>query len=151
MSTVNRSREESRTNATEPASSDERRVSAWIGQGVVVEGRITSAQDLRIDGKVEGTIEVGNHGLIIGASAVVKANLAARTILVCGAVIGNVTAAERLDVQATASVEGDLSAPRLVLSDGALVNGRVETRGTRVSKIRNADGAPALVESDSPR
>jgi cytoskeletal protein CcmA (bactofilin family) len=116
-----------------------------------VEGRITSAQDLRIDGKVEGTIEVGNHGLIIGASAVVKANLAARTILVCGAVIGNVTAAERLDVQATASVEGDLSAPRLVMSDGALVNGRVETRGTRVSKIRNADGAPALAESDSSR
>ena len=35
---------------------DERRVTAWIGQGVVVDGRITSAQDLRIDGKVDGTI-----------------------------------------------------------------------------------------------
>jgi cytoskeletal protein CcmA (bactofilin family) len=146
MSTVNRSREESRTNATEPASSDERRVSAWIGQGVVVEGKITSAQDLRIDGKVEGTIEVGNHGLIIGASAAVKADLAARTILICGAVIGNVTAAERLDVQATASVEGDLTAPRLVMIEGALVKGKIETRGTRVSKIRNADGGPAPAE-----
>ena len=149
MSTVNRSREQSLTNATESASSDERRGSAWIGQGVVVEGKITSAQDLRIDGKVEGTIEVGNHGLIIGASATVKADLAARTILICGAVIGNVTAAERLDVQATASVEGDLTAPRLVMLDGALVKGKVEARGTRVSKIRNADGTPAPVESDS--
>ncbi len=149
MSTANWSREPSRTNATESASSDERRGSAWIGQGVVVEGKITSAQDLRIDGKVEGTIEVGNHGLIIGASAAVKADLAARTILICGAVIGNVTAAERLDVQATASVEGDISAPRLVMIDGAFVRGKVETRATRASKIRNVDGGPAKGESDS--
>ncbi len=150
MSTVNLSREQSRTTATESASSDERRGSAWIGQGVVVEGKITSAQDLRIDGKVDGTIEVGNHGLIIGASAVVKADLAARTILICGAVIGNVTAVERVDVQGTASVEGDLTAPRLVMADGALVNGKVEAGGTRAAKIRNADGGPAPSESDSP-
>jgi cytoskeletal protein CcmA (bactofilin family) len=149
MSTVNASREQSRTNATESASSDERRGSAWIGQGVVVEGRITSAQDLRIDGKVDGTIEVGDHGLIIGASAAVKANLAARTILICGSVIGNVTAAERLDVQATATVEGDLTAPRLIMIDGALVKGRVETSGTRASKARNADGGSASSDSGS--
>ena len=49
---------------------DERRVMAWIGQGVIVEGKITSVQDLRIDGQVEGTIEVGNHGLILGAGAI---------------------------------------------------------------------------------
>ncbi len=149
MSTVTESREPSRTNATESASSDERRGSAWIGQGVVVEGKITSAQDLRIDGKVEGTIEVGNHGLIIGATAAVKADLAARTILICGAVIGNVTAAERLDVQGTASVEGDLTAPRLAMMDGALVNGKVEARGTRAAKTRNAGGGPAPAGSDS--
>src|SRR5512134_65360 len=147
MSTVNGSRELSRTPATESAASDERRGSAWIGQGVVVEGKITSAQDLRIDGKVEGTIEVGNHGLIIGATAAVKADLAARTILICGAVIGNVTAAERLDVQGTASVEGDLTAPRLVMIEGAVVNGKVEARGTRAAKTRN-DGGAAPVESD---
>ncbi len=150
MSTVTESREPSRTNATESASSDERRGSAWIGQGVVVEGKITSAQDLRIDGKVEGTIEVGNHGLIIGATAAVKADLAARTILICGAVIGNVTAAERLDVQGTASVEGDLTAPRLAMMDGALVNGKVEARGTRAAKARN-DGGAAPADADPVR
>src|SRR6187397_3063300 len=75
---------------------DERRVMAWIGQGVIVEGKITSAQDLRIDGKVEGTIEVGDHGLIIGASAAVKANLVARSIVISGAVNGNISASERV-------------------------------------------------------
>ena len=110
---------------------DERRVTAWIGQGVVVEGRITSTQDLRIDGKVEGTIEVGNHGLILGASAAVKANLVARSIVISGTVIGNVTATDRLDLQASGSVEGDISTPRLVMVDGAVVKGKVATRGNR--------------------
>ena len=45
---------------------DERRMSAWIGTGLVVQGKVISTQDLTIDGKVEGTIEVGNHGLTIG-------------------------------------------------------------------------------------
>lgn len=105
---------------------DERRVTAWIGQGVVVEGKITSSQDLRIDGKVEGTIEVGSHSLILGANAAVKANLVAKSILISGAVTGNITATERLDVQATASVHGDIRSPRLVVADGATLNGKVD-------------------------
>jgi cytoskeletal protein CcmA (bactofilin family) len=120
--------------ATSPASKDtvdERRVMAWIGQGVIVEGKIMSAQDLRIDGKVEGTIEVGDHGLILGGGAAVKANLTARTILISGAVIGNVTATERIDLHASGSVEGDISTPRLVMVDGAVVKGKVATRGNR--------------------
>src|SRR6476646_2795793 len=110
---------------------DERRVTAWIGQGVVVEGRITSAQDLRIDGKVDGTIEVGNHGLIIGASAAVKANLVARSIVISGTVNGNITASERVDLHATGSVEGDINSPRLIMADGAFVKGQVNAAGTR--------------------
>src|SRR5262245_11579553 len=95
--------EKSQTNSsTAPRSEvDERRATAWIGQSVVIEGRITSSQDLRIDGKVEGTIEVGDHLLTVGAGAAVKANLVARSILISGAVVGNVTATERLDLKAS--------------------------------------------------
>ena len=115
---------------------DERRAIAWIGQGVVVEGRITSSQDLRIDGRVEGTIEVGDHVLMIGARAAVKANLVAKSILISGTVIGNVTATDRLDLQATASIEGDISSPRLVMVEGAVVKGRVDASGNRAKQTR---------------
>lgn len=111
--------------------SDERRVTAWIGQGVVVEGRITSGQDLRIDGKVDGTIEVGNHGLTIGAGAAVKADLVARSVIISGAVTGNVTASERVDLNNTGSVEGDITTPRLAMADGATVKGKVDAAGRR--------------------
>ena len=113
---------------------DERRVTAWIGQGVVVEGRITRPQDLRIDGKVEGTIEVGDHGLTVGESASVKADLVARSMLISGTIIGSVTATDRVDVQATASVTGDIHSPRLIVADGAVINGKVDTGGSRAAK-----------------
>ena len=100
----------------------------------MVEGRITSSEDLRIDGKVEGTIEVGDHVLIVGPRAAVKANLVAKSMLIGGTVIGNVTATERLDLQATASVEGDISSPRLVMVDGAVVKGTVDVSGNRATK-----------------
>jgi cytoskeletal protein CcmA (bactofilin family) len=124
--------------AAENKTADERRVSAWIGQGVVVEGRITSAQDLRIDGKVDGTIEVGDYGLIIGASAAIKADLIARSVLISGTVTGNVTASDRVDVHPTGSVEGDITTPRLVLADGAVVKGNVDAGGRRAVKTESA-------------
>ena len=124
------------TSSPARSEADERRATAWIGQGVVVEGRITSSQDLRIDGRVEGTIEVGDHVLMIGARAAVKANLVARSILISGTVIGNVTATDRLDLQATGSVEGDISSPRLVMVDGAVVKGRIDAIGNRAKKTQ---------------
>jgi cytoskeletal protein CcmA (bactofilin family) len=115
---------------------DERRVTAWIGHGVVIEGRITSAQDLRIDGKVEGTIEVGDHGVVIGQSAEITADLTAKSILISGSVVGDVTAAQRVELKAGASVEGDITAPRLVIADGAIVNGTIDTIG--IARVRSA-------------
>src|SRR4051794_14050816 len=115
---------------------DERRATAWIGQGVVVEGRITSSQDLRIDGRVDGTIEVGDHVLMIGARAAVKADLVAKSILISGTVIGNVTATDGLDLEATGSIEGDISSPRLVMVEGAVVKGRVDASGNRAKETQ---------------
>jgi len=118
------------------SSSDERRSTAWIGQGVVIEGRITSAQDLRVDGKVEGEIEVGDHGLIIGAAAAIKANLVARSIVISGAVTGNVTATERIDLHPAGSITGDIRSPRLVVAEGAVITGKVDVGGNRRTKAQ---------------
>ena len=120
--------------STARSAEDERRVTAWIGQGVAIEGKIMSGQDLRIDGKVDGTIEVGNHNLIIGASAEVKANLVAKTLLISGTVKGNIKATDRVDLQATGSVAGDITTPRLAMVDGAIIRGKVEAGGNRSAK-----------------
>jgi len=114
-----------------PGNIDERRVSAWIGTALTVEGKVISTQDLTIDGAVEGTIELGNHGLTIGPAAKITADLVAQTITISGTVRGNVTATSIVDLRATGSVEGDITTPRLVMADGAVINGKVDATGKR--------------------
>ncbi len=104
----------------------ERRVAAWVGKALRVEGRIISSEDLTIDGSVEGAIELDDHSLTIGTGAAVKADLMAKTITISGAVTGMVHATEKVDLRETGSVEGDISAPRFVMAEGATVRGRIE-------------------------
>ena len=111
----------------DPKLSLERRTSAWIGQSVFVKGEVVSAEDLIIDGRVEGTIKLGGSCLTVGAGAVIQADLTAHTVIIGGIVTGNVTATERLEIRETGSVDGDISAPRLAVRDGAVIRGRIDT------------------------
>src|SRR4051812_32455182 len=105
----------------------ERRVAAWVGKALRVEGRIISSEDLMIDGSVEGSIELGNHSLTIGEGAVVKADLAAKTITISGSVTGGILATEKVVLHATAVVDGDITTPQLTMAEGATAKGRIET------------------------
>jgi len=114
----------------------ERRAVAWIGKGVRIEGKVISAEDLVIDGQVEGSIEVSDHNLSIGASGAIRADLFARRIVISGSVTGSVKALERVDLQATGSVTGDITAPRFVMADGAAIAGRVDAGASRGNAVR---------------
>lgn len=114
---------------------DERRTAAWIGKALRIEGRIISTETLNIDGSVDGTIEVGDHNLNIGPGAAVKADLIAKTVTISGAVTGNVMASEKVNLQPTGSVDGDITTPRLVMADGAVIKGRVEAQGDRKAVV----------------
>ena len=107
---------------------DEKRKTAWIGADILVTGGIVCARDLSIDGKVDGTIEVGDHRVMIGAGAKIKADLVAKSVSISGAVIGNVTAREKVELKETGTVEGNIQAPRFSMADGAIVHGKVETQ-----------------------
>lgn len=111
--------------------STERRQVAWIGQGVTIEGRIVSRQDIRIDGHVQGSIEVGEHELVLGAGSEVKGGVKARSVIVGGQLEGDVTAKERIQVQASGTVLGDVTAPRLIVQDGGVLRGKADVAGFR--------------------
>ena len=113
------------SNGIPNAPTTERRIIAWIGKAVRVEGKVISEEDLTIDGEVEGLIELGGHSLTIGQDARIKADLLAKTVTISGKVTGNVKAVEKVDLRATGSVTGDITAPRFVMADGATVMGKV--------------------------
>ena len=121
-------RERAQPDARQPV--DERRMAAWIGKSLLVQGKVISTEDLTIDGRVEGTIELGNHSLTIGVGAAIQADLVAQTIIISGAVTGNVKASVKVDLRSTGSVDGDITSPVLLMADGAIIMGKVEARGT---------------------
>ena len=142
-----------RDEATEPHSAqavspappgEERRVTAWVGKSVIFKGSLVSAEDMTIDGRVEGTIEVRDQGLTVGPDADIRADITANRVTVYGTVTGNIRANARIDVGATGQIEGDLIAPRIVVVDGAVVSGRVETTGKHSGKAESR-GALAMV------
>jgi len=99
---------------------------ANIGKSISIKGDLTGNEDLVIEGKVEGKVELPNNQLTVGANGVVKAEVSAKSVVVIGRVAGNVKGSERIEIQATGIVEGDVAAPRLVVAEGAVVNGSIQ-------------------------
>src|SRR5713101_5642929 len=81
MSNVDSVREQVLPDARQPPL-NERRLAAWIGKALLVQGKIVSTENLTIDGSVEGTIELGGHSLTIGPGASIKADLVTQTIII---------------------------------------------------------------------
>jgi cytoskeletal protein CcmA (bactofilin family) len=125
------SSDSAQTPGSTPASSaplvDERRVVSWVGKAVVFKGELFSSEDMRIEGRVEGTIDVRDHDLIVGPNATINADVVAKTISVRGTVTGTLTASDRIEIRETATIAGDVTAPRLAIIEGATVEGRIHT------------------------
>jgi cytoskeletal protein CcmA (bactofilin family) len=106
---------------------EERRATAWVGKSVIFKGELSSSEDMTIDGRVEGSIDVRNNALVIGPDAHIHANIAAGTVTVFGAVHGNIVARDKVYVRQTGSVDGDIRTARLSLVEGGALRGRVDT------------------------
>jgi cytoskeletal protein CcmA (bactofilin family) len=122
---------------------EERRVVAWVGKSVLFRGDLIGLEDMSIDGRVEGTIELREHALTVGPDGRIQADITAKTVTVLGHVVGTITATDAVHIGETGSVEGDISSRRLAMADGAVVRGRVTTGMPRESRA-DAVGAKAI-------
>jgi len=100
---------------------------AEIGTSIVIKGDISAKEDLVISGRVEGSIAVDGHSVIVRSGADVLADIRAHAIVVAGQVLGALSADEAIELQPSANVEGELSAPTLKVHDGAVFNGKAHT------------------------
>jgi cytoskeletal protein CcmA (bactofilin family) len=97
-----------------------------LGKSVVIKGQLSASEDLTLDGQMEGSVALPDHTLTIGPAANIKASISAKAVVIMGAVTGNVTAGDKVEIRATGSVTGDLAAPRLVVAEGGRIRGKVE-------------------------
>jgi cytoskeletal protein CcmA (bactofilin family) len=119
--------------------------STIIGESIVINGNLNGDEDLTVRGRVEGTITLTQH-LLVEASGVVKAEVQVKTCVVSGALVGNVTATESIEITKEGRMVGDIAAPRVVIHDGAGFRGRIDTGEVDVEE---APERPALARAAS--
>ena len=96
-----------------------------IGQQIEIRGSVTGAEDLVVQGRVEGTISLKRH-LTIEPTGVVEADVEVNDLTVQGEMRGDIAAAQSVSINANAKVVGNIRAPRVILEDGARFRGSVD-------------------------
>ena len=124
---------------------------AIIGKSIVIKGELSGNEDLTIEGKVDGKINLADNNLIIGAEGRVKADLYARQVTITGRVEGDVIAGERVEITATGSLKGNIRAPRLVILDGAAFEGAVEMKTLASSDTQKVKAPLKAMEAGSSK
>ena len=102
----------------------------------MIKGDLSAREDVVIAGRVEGSISVEGHRLLVEPGGQVAADVVAKDVVIAGTVTGSVVAEERIELRSTARVEGELSAPRIAIADGATLSGRVDTSTRAPSQLR---------------
>lgn len=94
-----------------------------ITDGTVIKGDIVASGDFRLDGKLEGNIQL-NGKLVIGDSGIVNGNVLCQNANIIGTVNGNISVKELLSLHATARVRGDILINNLSIEPGAMFSGK---------------------------
>lgn len=97
-----------------------------LGKSIRIKGDLSASEDLTLYGQMEGSVTLPGHTLTIGPHADIKAAIAAKSVVILGAVTGNVSAGEKVEIQTTGSVTGDVESPRLSMADGGCLCGKVQ-------------------------
>lgn len=101
------------------------RVDTVIGSETSLRGSYNAKNSIRVDGEIYGNV-TSEDGIIIGEKGMVRGNIVAKMVVIGGKVKGNVTAYQRLELQPTAQVEGDVTTPVFILEEGAMFEGNCQ-------------------------
>jgi len=93
-----------------------------IGEGTSLEGSIVVPHSIRIDGSLKGKIET-SETLTVGENGVIEANIIAKSAIIAGKVVGNLSVEDRVELESQASFIGDLKTRDLVINEGATFHG----------------------------
>jgi cytoskeletal protein CcmA (bactofilin family) len=108
---------------SQPPSAKER---ALIGSSIKIEGSLSGGEDLLVEGRVKGKIELDQHNVTIGTKGRIKADIHGRSIVVMGEVAGDLYGSEKIILQKSSKVRGNLFAARVSLENGADFKGSID-------------------------
>ncbi len=99
---------------------------AVIGPSISIKGELSGEEDLMIQGRVEGTIDLKNNNVTVGRTGHIKADIYGKVISIEGEVQGNLFGEEKIVVRESGVVCGYMRTPRFSLEDGAKFKGSID-------------------------
>jgi len=144
-----------------PSTTTRSRTAATIGPSIQISGDVTGNEDVRIEGRVEGTVNLADNVLTIGKEGQINATVNARIIFVEGKVEGDLKGDEQIVVQASGNVRGNIVSPRVTLEDGCKFKGSIDMdvepsvaqgsaspgRSEKIADIKSATGGSGELSS----
>ena len=129
------------------SSKPQNRIDCLIGAGTTIEGNITFAGGLRVDGRLRGNVLTadGEPGtLVVSEQAQIEGEIRVSHVVINGTVMGPVHAAEYVELQPKANVTGDVYYKTLEIQLGAVVQGRLvyqnDSKSDKVVQFKPAAG-----------
>lgn len=106
---------------------------------MTIEGDVDTEGTLRVDGQLRGDVRRADV-VVVAAGASIVGSVSAREVVIGGTVTGNVTAVQRVELQASGAVSGDIEAAAIMIQEGGKVDGRMSIHPIS-SVLRGGDGA----------
>lgn len=125
-------------------------INAFLGRGTEFEGKLSFTGAVRIDGKISGEI-FSNGTLIVGESAVIKAQIHIADMVISGEVHGDIFAEKKIEITVPGKLFGNIKTPKLVLEEGVIFEGnckmkdlKEETNNDRAVSQKKTEGLSVL-------
>ena len=121
-------------------------MTANVKKSIFIKGELTVEEDLTVEGRVEGKIELKDHNLWVGPHGEVKAEIHAKSVIIAGNVVGSIFASDFVEIRLTGSAQGSIQCPRVSLVEGAKFMGRIDTERTA-----DVTAGPGLAKAQSAK
>ncbi len=113
-----------------------------IGAGTHIEGEIKTESDIRVDGKVKGTV-TSKAKIVVGSTGIVDGDLICDTADVSGKIFGKVEVTDLLFLKSSGYLEGDIVTGKLVVEAGARFTGSCKM-GVKEMKPNEKSSSPQM-------
>jgi cytoskeletal protein CcmA (bactofilin family) len=120
-------------------------IKAYLGEDTVFSGTLSFNGAVRIDGKMDGEINTDDT-LIVGENGVLEADVNAGTVICRGKIKGTIKASKRIEIHTNSEVVGNISAPALLVENGALFDGTCDMTGNEgkiIKLVKNEEAESA--------
>lgn len=105
-----------------------------IMEGTSIEGEIRSDSNIRIDGRVKGTVNARGR-VIVGQTGIIEGEVICQSSDVEGTVLGKINCQDLLSLKATAKLQGDINTKKLAIEPGAVFTGNCSMAGGVVKEM----------------